>query len=178
MFFVERIHIVRAPYFRRSRDFIYLFCMASLIVAFVAQCINAYVHPVTEMRESDGRCQYGIPGIASIPGLAIDLLGGIGLTGLFFYLLRPVIKIQDTTTMSGIFRSSRVVEASVAQANRNETAIQRNIRLLLWKSIVGGILVIIPTTANMIQFVITDGRELGMICSSICVLDRTLPFIT
>lgn len=173
IFFVERIHIVRAPFVRRSRDWIYLFCMALVFVALVAQCINAYVHPVTEMRESDGRCQYGIPGIASIPGLAIDLIGSISLTCVFFYLLRPVIKVHGPAPVFGILGSSKTGEASMAQHNRNETAIQRNIRILVWKSIVGGILVIIPTTANMIQFVITDGRELGMICSSICVLDLT-----
>jgi hypothetical protein len=146
--------------------------MALVLVALTAQSINTYVHPVTEMRESDGRCHFGIPGIASIPGLAIDMFGGIGLTGLFFYLLRPVIKLHESEPVSGVLRLSMVRGASVTEKNRKETAVQHNIRILVWKSIVGGILVIIPTTANMIQFVITEGRELGMICLSICMLDR------
>ena len=147
--------------------------MVLVLVALVAQSINTYVHPVTEMRESDGRCHFGIPGVASIPGLAIDMIGGIGLTGLFFYLLRPVIKVHDSVPVSGVPRSSIVREASVTQNNKNGTVVQRNIRILLWKSILGAMLIIIPTTANMIQFVITEGRELGMICLSICMLDRT-----
>lgn len=178
IFFVERIHVVRAPFFRRSHDWVYLSCMVLVLTALIAQSINAYIHPVTEMWESDGLCHIGIPGIVSIPGLTIDVMGGIGLTGLFFYLLRPVIKVHDSTHLSSMLRSSRAREATETQNSRNETAIQRNIRILLWKSIVGGVLVIIPTTANMIQFVITEGRELGMICLSICMLDRTSTFIT
>jgi hypothetical protein len=59
------------------------------------------------------------------------------------------------------------------QREKTETAIQRSIRILLWKSMVGSILIVRPTTANMIQFVITRGRELGMICLSICMVDCT-----
>jgi hypothetical protein len=177
IFFVERIHVVRAPFLRRSRDWIYLSCMVLVLVALVAQSINTYVHPVTEMQESDGRCHFGIPGIASIPGLAIDMIGGVGLTGLFFYLLHPVIKVRGSVPVSGVLRSIMAREASVTQNNKNETVVQRNIRILLWKSIVGAMLIILPTTANMIQFVITEGRELGMICLSICMLDRTSPSI-
>jgi hypothetical protein len=134
---------------------VYLSCMAAVLVALVAQSINAYIHPVTEMRESDGRCHFGIPGLVSIPGLVIDLVGGIGLTGLLFYLLRPVIKVQGSQPVSTALEPNGIGDINVTQTNTNETTIQRNIRILLWKSVVGSILIVIPTTANMIQFVIT-----------------------
>jgi hypothetical protein len=152
---------------------VYLSCMVAVLLALVGQSINAYIHPVTEMRESDGRCHFGIPGKVSIPGLAIDLIGGIGLTGLLFYLLRPVIKVQSSELSPGVPRPNLTRDVTVTQDSRNETAVQRNIRTLLWKSVVGSILIVIPTTANMIQFVITDGQELGMVCLSICMLDCT-----
>ena len=171
IFFVERIHIARAPFFRRSRDWIYLTCMALVLIVLVAQSVNAYTHSYTKIRESDGRCLFGIPREVSIPGLVVDMVGGVSLTGLFFYLLRPVIYVDRSRPVSGMLRSSRIREALAAQNNSFETSIQRNIRTLLWKSIIGGILVTIPTTANMIQFTITDGKEPGMICLSICVLD-------
>jgi hypothetical protein len=147
--------------------------MAAVLLALIGQCTNTYIHAITEMWESDGRCHFGIPGIVSIPGLVIDAAGGMFLTCLLFYLLRPVIKDRGSQPASVAGGPDMAGETSQTQSNRTETNIQRNIRILLWKSAIGSILIVIPTTANMIQFVITKGRELGMICLSICMVDCT-----
>jgi hypothetical protein len=125
-----------------------------------------YSHLVIEMDESDGRCYFGIQAIASISGLVVDLICGIGLTSLFFYLLRPTIKVHSTAPVSNVIRLSMSMEAS-------GTAVQRSIRILLRKSILGAVLFNILFMANMTQLVITGGREPGTICLLICVLDST-----
>lgn len=178
LFFIERIHVVRAPFFRRSRDWIYLTCMVLFSVTFVVQFTNIYLRRAADMRHSDGRCHMGIWRAASILVLSIDIFGGLALTSLFFYLLHPVTKVHGSASAPIVGSlSSRAGEAFMTRDNRYESAIQRNIRILLRKSIIGGCLIVIPTIANMIQLVVTEVHELGMICLSLCMLDGMFPSI-
>jgi hypothetical protein len=54
---------------------------------------------------------------------------------------------------------------------RKETNIQRAIRILLWKSLFGSMLIMLPTVANMVQFYIMNGEELALICLTLCIVD-------
>ncbi len=143
--------------------------MVLVVTSFLGVSINAYLHPIIEMH-SDGRCHIGIPGKASIPFMAVDISVNIALTGVFFYLLRPVVKLHGLNTISGVF-VKHSAKASEASQGRKETSVQRNIRILLWKSLLGSMLIMLPTIANMVQFYITHGRELALLCLSLCVAD-------
>ncbi|KAF1939560.1 hypothetical protein EJ02DRAFT_436311 [Clathrospora elynae] len=144
--------------------------MTMVVVMYSAVAINSYINNVTKMWASDGRCHFGIRAIVSIPFTAVNFFTDLVLTGVFFYLLRPVAKFSGNIT-SAIARGGR----SNAEANHvhggTDTPVRKNIRTLLWKSIIGSLLIKIPMAANMIQFVITKGEELGMICLTICLLD-------
>lgn len=169
-FLVERVHVVRAPFVRRSRDKVYLACLAPAMVLYTAISINSYFWRVTAMHDSDGRCHFGIRSAASIPILSVNLFTNIVLTGIFFYLLRPVLKIHGMASLSGaLTRKSKT--SAIAQPTENESAVQKNIRILLWKSIIGSLLVELPVAGNMIQFVVTRGEELGMLCLTLCMVD-------
>jgi hypothetical protein len=143
--------------------------MVMVIASFLGVAINAYLRPIIEM-QADGRCHMGIPGGASIPFMVVDIGVDAALTGVFFYLLRPVVKLHGLNTISGVFNKSTVKGGHAGPA-RKETAVQRNIRILLWKSLVGSMLIMLPTIANMVQFYITSGRELALICLALCVAD-------
>ncbi|KAJ4989970.1 hypothetical protein SVAN01_04617 [Stagonosporopsis vannaccii] len=169
IFIVERIHVVRAPFIRRSQDWLYWTCMVVVIASFLGVSINAYLKPIIEMH-SDGRCHMGIPGRASIPFMAVDIGVNAALTAVFFYLLRPVVKLHGLNTISGVFARHTVRRTDAPQA-RKETSVQRNIRILLWKSLLGSMLIMLPTIGNMVQFYITHGREVALLCLSLCVAD-------
>lgn len=170
-FLVERVHIVRAPFVRRSKDKVYLACVVPAMTLYAAISVNSYFWRVTSMHESDGRCHFGISSEASIPVLAVNVLTNVFLTGMFFYLLRPVIELYGVPTISAALSRKSKLEAAVLRSPGNESAVQKNIKTLLWKSIVGAILIELPVAANMIQFLITGGRELGMMCLTFCMLD-------
>ncbi|KAF3037668.1 hypothetical protein E8E12_007052 [Didymella heteroderae] len=169
VFIVERIHVVRAPFVRRTHDWLYWCLMVMVVASFLGVAINAYLKPIIEMQD-DGHCHMGIPGKASIPFMAVDISVNAALTGVFFYLLRPVVKLHGLNTISGAFGKVEMKDPNIPQA-RTETAVQRNIRILLWKSLFGSMLIMLPTIANMVQFYITGGRELALICLSLCVTD-------
>lgn len=101
-----------------------------------------------------------------MPFTVVNFFTDLVLTGVFFYLLRPAAKPNAMPAAS-----ARSEDKSKQETPRNETAVQRNIRTLLRKSIIGSLLIEIPMAANMIQFVITKGEELGMICLTLCLID-------
>jgi hypothetical protein len=168
VFFVERIHVVRAPFVTRRKDKIYLSCMTMIVVMYSSVAINSYVNHVTELRKSDGRCHFGIRGTVSIPFTIVNFFTDFVLTAVFFYLLKPVAQFPSLPSLGR--KSSK---NDTPAHGGTDTPTRKNIRTLLWKSIVGSLLIEIPTAANMIQFVITRGEELGMICLTICLVDGT-----
>ncbi|EAT85382.1 hypothetical protein SNOG_06731 [Parastagonospora nodorum SN15] len=151
LFLVERIHIVRAPFVRRKHDKIYLTCLAMVVFMFVPVVINS--------------CQK-----ASIPVLVVNIVVDVCLTGVFFYLLRPAVRTHQFSTVPDALRrvSAHIPFSPMVPSH---TAAQRNIRSLVWRSIIGSLLIEIPMMANMIQFVLIDGEELGTMCLALCVVE-------
>lgn len=170
VFLIERVHIVRAPFCKRRKDKIYLGCLAMLFVAFLPLCIK-YYNPLTKIDPVTGRCRAGNRREAIIPTIAVMSAVDVILTGVFFYLLRPVGQIHAKPSVKQILTGKRDNSKTPGETSVQETSAQRNIRILLWKSIVGSVLIELPAIANFIQMAITRGEELGMICLSICVAE-------
>lgn len=128
---------------------------------------------ITEIHET-GRCHIGVPVAGAIPQLIVNTLVDIVMTGVYLYLLQPLVKSTGLNMISSVFsRNSSGLTLSNSQEKRQklETTAQKNLKIILWKSIIGGLLTMLPTVANMIQFIITKGRELAVICLTICVVD-------
>ncbi|KAH7128557.1 hypothetical protein B0J11DRAFT_408135, partial [Dendryphion nanum] len=170
VFFVERIHVVRAPFVRRSRDWLYIGCMIVVIASFLGVCVNAFRVPIMEVQEN-GTCHMGLPVKASIPFLIIATAVDIVQTGVFCYLLRPIVKTYGVRTITSAFRSRVTNEESENDREEKETTVQKSIRILLWKSLVASILIILATVANVTQFYVAKGRVRATICLSTCLID-------
>lgn len=145
--------------------------------------IIGYLSPVVELSKLDGRCRIGLPPRVSFPLLCFDVAVNFLLTGVFFWLLRPVLNFHGLLKMSAWFgerltskvkQSVRKREIEVDTATEGaslKSAMNKNIKTLLWKCLVGSTLVMLPTVANMAQFYIMNSRELGWVCLTICTFD-------
>ena len=154
---------------------------------FGAIAIVGYMSPVVELSTLDGRCRIGLPPRVSFPLLCFDVAVNFLLTGVFFWLLRPVLDFHGLLRMSTWFGdrlTSKVKQSVHKREIELETALEgaslksamnKNIRILLWKCLIGSTLVMLPTVANMTQFYIMNSRELGWVCLTICTLDGTSP---
>lgn len=175
IFVVERIHVVRAPLLRRSHDWLYISSMVLMLLSFGTVAINAYLTPIIEMNPSNGRCHMGIPGRASIPFMSVDIAVNTALTGIFIYLLHPIAKLGSPPGGSRGLRPRTFYTTPgtmvIEHTEEYETAAQESIRFLLRKSLIGSMLIMLPTIANMVQFYITEGRELALICLTLCTVD-------
>lgn len=137
--------------------------------------INSYLRAQTEIR-TNGRCYIGIPGTASIPNLIINTLVDAVMTGVYLYLLRPLITSTGLNPITSLYTNTfKIPKLNNGQKRRvrSETTAQKNLKIILWKSIIGGLLTMLPMIANMIQLMLTKGRELAIICLAMCVVDGT-----
>lgn len=183
IFLLERARIVRAPFVPRLKDRVWLLGMLIICGGFGAIAIVGYLSPVVELSKLDGRCRIGLPPRVSFPLLCFDVAVNFLLTGLFLWLLRPVLDFHGALKMSTWFgekltgkikKSIRKREAELDTAHEGaslKSAMNKNIRILLWKCLIGSTLVMLPTVANMAQFYVMNSRELGWVCLTICTLD-------
>lgn len=179
IFLLERARVVRAPFMPRHKDFIWLIGLFIMLGGFGSIAIVGYLSPVVELSHLDGRCRIGLPPKVSFPLLCFDVAVNFLLTGVFFWLLRPVLEfhgIMRGRNCCGLFRGKarreKRDEGPRSQENENlQLAMNVNIKALLWKCLIGSALVMLPTVGNMAQFYAMDSRELGWVCLTLCTFD-------
>ncbi|OAG09804.1 uncharacterized protein CC84DRAFT_453686 [Paraphaeosphaeria sporulosa] len=177
IFLLERARIVRAPFMRRHRDWLWISGMIIICAGFGTVAIIGFVFPVSELSRLDGRCRIGLPRKVAFPLMCFDIGLNFLLTGLFIWLLRPVLSLHRVNLIPGLLTktSHREENASSEVSLRYSRPHMHNlnhiIKNLLWKCLVGSTLVMLPTVGNMVTFYVMRGRELGWICLTICTLD-------
>lgn len=178
IFLVERAHALRAPYMKRSHDRIWLWGMLIIVVGFGSIAICGFIWPVANVSEADGRCRIGLPFRVTIPLLTFDVAINVLLTGIFVYLLRPLFRFNKAgspATLSG--KGIReMFKLAHARSNSFDLGIvnhhsYKSIQRLLWKSLAGSVLVMLPTVGNLSALIPLQGQELGWVCLLICTLD-------
>ncbi|KAF2747746.1 hypothetical protein M011DRAFT_38172 [Sporormia fimetaria CBS 119925] len=141
LFLVERAHAMRAPFVRR--------------IGSIAIC--GFRWPISEVSLQDGRCRIGLPLKITIPLLTSDVLINLALTAIFVYLLRPLLRFSNfwnaansSGCLSKIRRanhnSSRQQSLDVYTVNES---LQKSIEGLLWRTLIGSLLVMLPTVGNI-----------------------------
>ncbi|USP81361.1 uncharacterized protein yc1106_08635 [Curvularia clavata] len=134
--------------------------------------INAWLHPYTAMDPKSGRCHMGIPKRVTVPFVIVDILMDVALTLAFFYLLQPVLKSNRNWNITNFFSCKKARAGTVPLPAGRDTAVQRSIRSLLQKSIIGALAITVVTVVLfIIQYYSVEGKGVALVCSSICVID-------
>ena len=154
----------------RRKDKIYLACMAMIALMYSCVAINAGINHVVELKDSDGRCYFGIRAVVAVPFVVVNFFTDAALTAVFVYLLRPVLQKQGGSAYSCMI-VRRSGKADGPTHGGEDTPMRKNIRNLLWKSIIGSLLIEISSAGNIVQIIANKGDELGMICMTICLVD-------
>lgn len=186
IFLVERAHAIRAPYVRRTSDWIWLFGMFVIVTGFGSIAICAFLWPIAEMSPKDGRCRIGLPFKVTIPLLTFDVTINTALTAVFVYLMKPLLRFRGTDGTNnagsritkGIWRmlsnAERPHGGEMYPMNQN---FHKSIEALLRRSLIGSVLVMLPTVSNLAVMYTLKGRELGWLCLTICTVDGTFRMV-
>ena len=180
---VERAHALRAPFKRRYYDWIWLVGVLTIFGGFGSIAIVGFIWPMSSISEDDGRCRIGLPRYVTIPLLSFDVMINTYLNFVFIYLLSPLVRsgglVSRVTKSLGSFGNRSRARNGVDLLPANRQMIDR-IERLLWKTLIGACLVLLPTAGNMASLTVLNGRELGWVCLTVCTLDgatATLPSI-
>jgi len=164
----------------RHRDWIWLGGMLTIVCGFGSIAICGFVWPLAELSQVDGHCRIGLPYKVTIPLLSFDIVINTALTGIFIYLLRPLLRFggmsneavpasRFTKGMRRILKSSgAATETEVFSINRSSF---KSIERLLWRSFIGSVLVMLPTVGNISALLPLRGQEPGWLCLTICTVD-------
>lgn len=187
VFLVERAHAIRAPYMRRRSDFIWLVGIFFIAAGFGSIAICGFIWPISDMSKVDGRCRIGLPLKVTIPLLTFDVIINTALTGIFIYLLRPLLRwtLRPRTILNEPERprtgkrirnmlggsNAPSTSATITDFYRINHTLHKSIEVLLWKTLIGCVLVMLPTVGNLAALYIMKGRELGWLCLTICSCD-------
>ncbi|KAF2143922.1 uncharacterized protein K452DRAFT_296883 [Aplosporella prunicola CBS 121167] len=184
LFLVERTHAIRASYKRRFQDKYWIVSMAIVLLGFGALAACGLMSPMSEMSKQDGICYIGVPQKIAAPFLAYDVAINVGFTGLFICLLWPLLRFHQKGLSSAepIFPRpyARNENVDIEMTTSRQTFVDPNkqrvigtLKKLLWKTIIGAILVMLPTVGNLTVSLIVAGHGQGWYCFILCICDVT-----
>ncbi|KAF2630365.1 hypothetical protein BU25DRAFT_335195, partial [Macroventuria anomochaeta] len=181
LFLIERARALRVPFMKRTHDWIWVTGFILVFSGFTAIGVVAYMNPVADMSPIDGRCRIGVPRYTTIPLVSYDVGLNVLLTLVFVYLLSPLIRsgklpskgfpASRFATCFGNMCSHSKSRTSLIQANHSNQLMVKKIEKLLLRTLIGSILVMIPTVGNMAALTAMEGRELGWVCLTTCTFD-------
>ncbi|EUC44123.1 hypothetical protein COCMIDRAFT_99031 [Bipolaris oryzae ATCC 44560] len=181
LFLVERIHVLRAPYRSRWSDYLWIFSTIGICVSLGAIGVAGFAVPITSLSKADGRCRIGLQPYAIIPLLVCDIVINVLLTLVFIYLLSPVVRGNRPSGAGFASRLARVIGTLCGRA-KQRTAVNlhpanqllvRRVEKLLFKTLVGCLLVVLPASANLTALCIYRGKMPAFMCFTICIFDVT-----
>ncbi|USP75701.1 uncharacterized protein yc1106_02975 [Curvularia clavata] len=165
LFLVERVRVLRAPYRSRFGDYLWLLSTITIFVTLGAIGVAGSVSPVTSVSPADRICRIGLQPYAIIPLLVCDIVINMFLTSVFIYLLSPLVRGSQSSDAGFVSRLARAVTSTCRRANPEGTidlhptnqVIIRRVEKLLWKTLIGYVLVVLPAAGNLTALLVMRG---------------------
>jgi hypothetical protein len=125
-----------------------------------------------------GRCWIGVPLYVTALLLVFDVCINTLLTLTFVYLTRPLLTKNLPLTTYPATRFAEWFSHSFSRNARHSIQLQRGnpvaakqTERLLWKTLIGCVLVVLPTVANLMTMGLLGGIELAWVCLIVCTVD-------
>jgi uncharacterized protein involved in cysteine biosynthesis len=154
----------------RYKDPLWLWSTLVVAGSLSAATIAGFVKPLYSFFQ-DGRCHIGLQRYSSIPLLTCDIIVNVYLTLVFVYLMSPLIKGSRhpgsfyASSLTNWVRNSfsRASKKAAVDLHRANQVMAQKVEKLLFKTLVGCVLVILPTVGNLAAMCILVGKELAFV---------------
>ena len=169
LFLVERAHQLVATKMARHRDWVYIIGILVVLFGFGVLAVFAFIKPVTDLSQIDGKCRIGLPLVITIPLLTYDIIINFILTGIFY--LRGA-RLISTRNFSHMLRC-----IAMALPFRRVHGLRDPVKaceFFMGRSALGAMAIILPTIANLVILFVLNGHENGWLCFTICTIDSKL----
>lgn len=192
IFMHERAHAIRAAEYTRLQDKPYIITLVVVSAGIIGVMAYTLWSSMAEMG-ADDKCRIGLEPRTAGALLAFDLAINLWLTLLFVWQLMTFLKaraqMEPEVSMSSLtrhfigvtnFKSGSVPQSQPESpqdieidlvALGSETRVIDSLERLVKKSLIGLMLIVIPTSVNLIMFIVMNGMETGFECFLTCTLD-------
>jgi len=197
IFMHERAHAIRAAEYTRLQDKPYIITISIVSAGILAVMAYTLWSSMAQMG-ADNKCRIGLQPKVAGALLAFDLCINLWLTVLFVWQLMTFVKtraeIQPPASLSTFTRhfigvtSFKSASVPTSRPESPETStfemelvtsnspagVIVSLEKLIKKSLIGLMLIVIPTSVNLIMFIVMNGMETGFECFLTCTLDSKL----
>lgn len=184
IFYLERIHIARQP-LERKHDKIWISGMVIIVGFFGGMSLWCIATPHASISLHDGHCRIGSDMIPSYTTFSTDIVINIALTGVFIWLILPVLRTQrglpttasasQQTPARSLFSIRGVLSSNIQSDDR----LSRSVKKMLRRNIIGSALTFVAGAINLIIYFVDATSQIAYICYTLCIVDgKPPPFIT
>ena len=177
VFLVERAHAIRTARYRRHQDWVWVVSMLIVLVGFGTIAIFAFLRPVIDISNVDGKCRIGLPLEITLPLLVYDVLMNLGMTALFFFLVRPYLRKWGPSFPDCLGRTQRRLKRALNKKSLDTDPAdcgldtRGTLEKLARKSFAASVCILLGTVVNLSVLFKLRGRELGWLCYMLCTFD-------
>ncbi|KAI1320088.1 hypothetical protein EDD11_002060 [Mortierella claussenii] len=150
-FLMEKVYVVTAVGVTRSNFLLYKINLL-LMTPYIGVIVCMIIFRVAALEE-EGRCFIGLRRRGALPLILYDIVMSVWLTFLF---LRPLM--SSTSLLQGPSKGK--------------------LRNVARRTLLGSLIALMLSSANIFTLVYFDGHERGLICLASCIVDVTLNAIT
>lgn len=179
IFYLERIHIARLPVvLERRRDPIWIAGMVITIAFFGGMALWCIATPHAGISIHDGHCRIGSDMIPSYITFSFDIIINIGLTGVFVWLILPVLRNQARGSATDVLEASQpparnpfALRGFLSSNTERDDQLSLSIKKMLRRNIIGSALTFVAGAINLIIYFVDATSQIAYVCYTLCIVD-------
>jgi hypothetical protein len=126
----------------------------------------------------DGHCRIGSDTIPSYIAVSSDVVINIGLTGVFVWLILPVLRNQSRGPAAVMIGTSQyptrglsALRGVMSTDADGDDQLSLSVKKMLRRNIIGSALTFVAGAANQIIFFVDATSQIAYFCFTLCVVD-------
>jgi hypothetical protein len=179
MFYLERIHIVRLPVvYERRHDIIWIAGMVITVGFFGGMAIWCIATPHAGVSVHDGHCRIGSDMIPSYITFSSDIVINIGLTGVFVWLILPVLNNEARGPATVMVESSQpparkpfALRGVLSSNAEIDDQLSLSVKKMLRRNIIGSALTFVAGAINLVIYFVDATSQIAYVCFTLCIVD-------
>lgn len=152
-----------------------------IIAAFGGMALWCIATPHARISVQDGHCRIGSDMIPSYTTFSADIVINIVLTGVFVWLIFPILKNQARGSASVVVEDlephARNLFAlrGVLSSNNDgrDDQLSLNVKKMLRRNIIGSALTFVAGAINLVIYFVDATSQIAYVCYTLCVVDGT-----
>lgn len=146
--------------------------------AFGGMALWCIATPHAGVNVHDGHCRIGSDMIPSYTTFSADIVINIALTGVFVWLILPVLKNQTrgpTAVMNDqpSARNPFVLREVLSRGAERDDRLSLSVKKMLRRNIIGSALTFVAGAVNLVIYFVDATSQIAYICYTLCIVDGT-----